>query len=88
MMELPSSYASYCEFREEMQNILIACDKWGIDHLVKSIVNICSYRLSYKIVSIGSSIELFLDFEYTVILHIGTLLVIFVADESICLLVK
>ena len=31
MMELPSSYASYYEFREEMQNILIACDKWGID---------------------------------------------------------
>ena len=31
MMELPSSYASYCEFREEMQNILNACDNWGID---------------------------------------------------------
>ena len=26
MMELPSSYASYYEFREEMQNILIACE--------------------------------------------------------------
>ena len=31
MMELPSSYASYCEFREEMQNIPNACDNWGID---------------------------------------------------------
>ena len=31
MMELPSSFASYCEFREEMQNILNACDNWGID---------------------------------------------------------
>ena len=31
MMELPSSYASYCEFREEMQNILNACNNWGID---------------------------------------------------------
>ena len=31
MMELPSSYASYCEFREEMQNILNACDNCGID---------------------------------------------------------
>ena len=31
MMELPSSYTSYCEFREEMQNILNACDNWGID---------------------------------------------------------
>ena len=30
LMELPSSYASYCEFREEMQNILNACDNWGI----------------------------------------------------------
>ena len=30
IMELPSSYASYCEFREEMQNILNACDNWGI----------------------------------------------------------
>ena len=57
-------------------------------HLVKSFVDICSYRLPYKIVSIGNSVELFLDFEYTVILHIGTLLVIFVVDEGICLLVK
>ena len=31
MMELPSSYASYCEFREKMQNIINACDNWGID---------------------------------------------------------
>ena len=31
MMELPSSYASYCEFREEMQNILNVCDNCGID---------------------------------------------------------
>ena len=31
MMELPSSYVSYCEFREEMQNILNACNNWGID---------------------------------------------------------
>ena len=30
MMELPSSYASCSEFREEMQNILNACDNWGI----------------------------------------------------------
>ena len=31
MMEFPSSYASYYEFREEMQNILNACNNWGID---------------------------------------------------------
>ena len=31
MMELLSSFASYCEFREEMQNILNACDNCGID---------------------------------------------------------
>ena len=31
MMELPSSYDSYSEFREEIQNILNACDNWGID---------------------------------------------------------
>ena len=31
MMEIPSSYASYCEFRKEMQNILNACDNWEID---------------------------------------------------------
>ena len=31
MMELSSSYASYCEFREEIQNILNACENWGID---------------------------------------------------------
>ena len=31
MIELPSPYASYCEFREEMQNILNTCDNWGID---------------------------------------------------------
>ena len=31
VMELPSSYANYCEFREEMENILNACDNWGID---------------------------------------------------------
>ena len=31
MMELPYLYASYCESREEMQNILNACDNWGID---------------------------------------------------------
>ena len=31
MMELPSSYASYCEFREEMQNIPNSCDNWGIE---------------------------------------------------------
>ena len=31
MMELPSSsYASHCEFREEIQNILNACNNWGI----------------------------------------------------------
>ena len=29
--DIPSSYASYCEFREEMQNIPNACDNWGID---------------------------------------------------------
>ena len=31
MMELPSSYASYFEFREKMQNILNACGNWGTD---------------------------------------------------------
>ena len=31
VMELPSSYASYCEFIKEVQNILNACDDWGID---------------------------------------------------------
>ena len=35
-----------------------------------------------------SSNEFFLDFEYTVILHIGVLLIIFVVDEDICLLMK
>ena len=35
-----------------------------------------------------SSIEFFLDFKYTVILHIGALLIIFVVDEDICLLMK
>ena len=35
-----------------------------------------------------SSIEFFLDVEYTVILHIGALLIIFVVDEDICLLMK
>ena len=31
VMELPSSYTSYCDFREEMQNILNAGGNWGID---------------------------------------------------------
>ena len=35
-----------------------------------------------------SSIEFFLNVEYTVILHIGALLIIFDVDEDICLLMK
>ena len=35
-----------------------------------------------------SSIEFFLDFKYTVTLHIGALLIIVVVDEDICLLMK
>ena len=35
-----------------------------------------------------SSVNFFLDFEYTAISHIGILRIVFVVDEDICLLMK